>query len=161
MSKLKKLTFLIILFCGLVACKESIQVPQGSDTLYDLPIADKVLKAKIMITDSEKARGLMFLKSIPENFGMVFVYNSPQKASFWMKNTEIPLDLAFFDKEGILTEVKPLYPHNLNSVQSSRSDIYYCIETNSGWFEKNNIQAGAKLDLNTLKKAIKLRKGEK
>ena len=46
-----------------------------------------------MITPQERARGLMFVKSIPENFGMIFVAERPEKASFWMKNTEIPLDL--------------------------------------------------------------------
>ena len=76
-----------------------------------------------------------------------------------MKNTEIPLDLGFFDSNGLLTEVKSLFPFNLDSVQSSRSDILYCVETNAGWFKKNNIKAGDSLDIDALRAAISRRKG--
>ena len=99
----------------------------------------------------------MFRESLAENCGMVFVYQNPIKASFWMKNTLIPLDLAFFDKDGVLTEVKKLYPQNLDSVSSARADILYCIEMNSGWFERNKISSSAKLDMKKLVDAINAR----
>ena len=102
----------------------------------------------------------MFRESLAENNAMVFVYDTPTQASFWMKNTFIPLDIGFFDKNGVLTEVKKLYPQNLDSVQSSRSDILYCIEMNAGWFKKNNVKSSAKLDMQKLNQAISARKSK-
>ena len=91
---------------------------------------------------------------------MVFVYDTPTQASFWMKNTLIPLDIGFFDKNGILTEVKKLYPQNLDAVKSSRNDILFCIEMNAGWFDKNNVKSSAKLDMKKLSDAISARKAK-
>lgn len=162
MSKSGKFAFAfcaIFIVFGLFACNKPQESGQKSASTYDISIGKAVLNAKIMITPQERARGLMFVKSIPENFGMIFVAERPEKASFWMKNTEIPLDLGFFDSNGFLTEVKSLYPFNLDSVQSSRSDILYCVETNAGWFKKNNIKAGDSLDIDALRAAISRRKG--
>ncbi|MBQ2722111.1 MAG: DUF192 domain-containing protein, partial [Opitutales bacterium] len=130
------------------------------DTLFDLSINNVPFKAQIAVFDSEKMRGLMFRESLPENNGMVFVYDTPTQASFWMKNTLIPLDIGFFDKNGILTEVKKLYPQNLDAVKSSRNDILFCIEMNAGWFDKNNVKSSAKLDMKKLSDAISARKAK-
>lgn len=131
--------------------------PSAFDAYFDMSIDGVPFKAQVAISDTEKMRGLMFRESLAENCGMVFVYQNPIKASFWMKNTLIPLDLAFFDKDGVLTEVKKLYPQNLDSVSSARADILYCIEMNSGWFERNKISSSAKLDMKKLVDAINAR----
>ncbi len=143
----------LILFVG---CKDN---PEGKsfDTVFEIPVGAKILKSEIAITASEKAKGLMFRKSLGQDNGMIFVLGTPQQASFWMKNTEIPLDIAFIAQDGTITEIKKLYPFNLNSVKSSRNDIHFCIETNAGWFAKNNVSVGDKIDMQKLGKAIKLR----
>ena len=143
---------------ALSACAQKDgQTPAGFDTYFDMSVGGIAFRAQMAVKDVEKMRGLMFRDSLGENDGMMFVYQTPSKASFWMKNTYIPLDLAFFDKNGVLTEVKKLYPQNLDSVVSARSDILYCLEMNSGWFEKNKISSGDKLDAEKLKKALKAR----
>ena len=146
---------------SLTACKDKNNTESKTiDTLFDLSVGGVPFKAQVAVSDSEKMRGLMFRESLPENNAMVFVYDTPTRASFWMKNTFIPLDIGFFDKNGVLTEVKKLYPQNLDSVQSSRSDILYCIEMNAGWFEKNNVKSSAKLDMQKLNQAISARKSK-
>ena len=89
---------------------------------------------------------------------MLFAYDIPQKASFWMKNTLIDLDIGFFTADGTLTQVKRMYANNLDSVSSARSDIAYCLEMKAGWFERNGITPPAKLDMPLLKKAVDARK---
>ena len=100
----------------------------------------------------------MFRESLPEDGGMLFAYDIPQKASFWMKNTLIDLDIGFFTADGTLTQVKRMYANNLDSVSSARSDIAYCLEMKAGWFERNGITPPAKLDMPLLKKAVDARK---
>ncbi len=159
MLKFFKVSILATTICLLLsACGEKKSIAEKSiDTLFDMNISGVPFKAQVAVSDTEKMRGLMFRESLPENCGMIFVYQTPMRASFWMKNTLIPLDIGFFDKNGTLTEIRKLYPQNLDSVTSVRSDISYCIEMNAGWFEKNNIKSSAKLDMKMLKNAIKMR----
>lgn len=139
-------------------CADAEKRAAGFEEEFDLSVGGKEFSAQVAITDSEKSRGLMFRDFLKENGGMVFVYGSQQRASFWMKNTRIPLDIAFFTADGTLTEVKKLYPNNLDPVASSRGDIAYCIEMNSGWFSKNGVYPPAKLDMRKLEAAIGARK---
>lgn len=150
-----------VLLFALVSCAP--QSPKNSatdtfDTYYEMQIGAKKFRAKLAIFDIEKARGLMFVDSLAPDDSMLFVNDIPQRVAYWMKNTNIPLDIGFFDKNGILLEVKKLYPHNLNSVPSSRDDVMYCLETNAGWFEKNGIASSSKLNMELLNAAIKKRK---
>ena len=149
--------FLQALILFVTSCKEQIQ-PKPFSSIFELKLGDKNIYAEIAITDVQKAMGLMFRKSLPENNAMIFVFNTPKQMSFWMKNTEIPLDIAFLTEDGVITEIKQMYPSNLNPVKSSRDDILYCIETNAGWFAKNGISAGKALDMQTFKKALIARK---
>ena len=146
-----------VLIFILVACSESLQ-PKPFSTIFELPIGSKKLFAEIAITDTQKACGLMFRTSLAPNGAMVFVYDAPQKASFWMKNTEIPLDIAFLNKDGEITEIKKLYPNNLNPVISASKNILFCIETNQDWFANNGVSVGDKLNMNVFRKALESRK---
>ncbi len=161
---LKKLPAKLMGAIALFACAcspNAEQMPRAtSDTWFNLEIGGKPIRAQIAVSDFEKARGLMGRESLPENSGMLFVYDAPARASFWMKNTSIPLDIGFFDKDGVLTETRPLHPFNLDSVTSSRSDISYCLEVNRGWFEKNRILPGAKFNMKKLSQCLSARKSK-
>ncbi len=128
------------------------------ETIFEMSIGGCNFNAELAITESEKSKGLMFRDTLPENNGMIFIYDTPQRVSYWMKNTKIPLDIGFVDKNGILTEVKKMYPLSLDAVPSSRDDIQYCIEMNADWFSKNGVFPPAKLDMQKLQKAIDSRK---
>jgi len=148
------LIWLTALLCG---CGEGGGAPAPFSKYFNMDVGGKPFEAQVAVDDFEKMRGLMDRRELGENSAMIFVYDQPQRVSFWMKDTLIPLDLALFTSDGTLREIKPLYPNNLNPVNSARADIKYCIETNAGWFEKNGIAIGAKLSTDKLEAAIKAR----
>jgi len=100
-----------------------------------------VVKAEIAETDEEKAQGLMYRKKLPDGEGMFFVFESDQILSFWMKNTFIPLSIAYISYDGRIIDIKDMYPHDTNSVVSSRS-VRYALEVPQGWFSRVGVRTG-------------------
>ncbi len=86
----------------------------------------------------------MYRKKMPDNQGMIFVYDNETVLHFWMKNTYIPLAIAFVDSGGMLLEIKHMKPHDRTVVSSSKP-AKYAIEANEGWFKKNRVKPGIKL----------------
>ena len=84
---------------------------------------------------------------LPENEGMLFIYRREEILSFWMKNTTIPLSIAFIDKKGIITEIRDMKPLGMDSIRSAKP-AQYALEVNRGWFTKNGIKVGSKVELN-------------
>lgn len=96
---------------------------------------------------ARRARGLMFVKRLDPDRGMLFLYEHPQRISMWMKNTYIPLDMLFFDAEGRIVHVAAdTEPHSLATVDS-REPAIGVIELNAGTAAKLNIRPGARITL--------------
>ena len=102
--------------------------------IIDMTLCGTSLRVEVASTPEETQKGLMFREKLPENQGMLFTFNQPQRVSFWMANTAIPLDIGFFTTDGKLREVRSLKPFDLTSVFSKRDDIQYALEVNRGWF---------------------------
>ena len=83
----------------------------------------------------------MYRREMCENCGMLFKFDSVKIASIWMKNTYIPLDLAYINAFGKIIDIRALQPHDLTSVSSSMP-VLYALEMNQGWFEKNGLSTG-------------------
>ena len=100
----------------------------------------------VEIADNEKLRssGLMFRKSIKSNQGMLFVYKSSKFHCMWMKNTLIPLSVAFIDKNHNIINIQPMKPFD-ETPHCSKHPAKYALEMNSGWFKKNKILPGQKV----------------
>lgn len=123
--------------------------PKTETTGKELPVIDfgrAQVSVELAIDQNTQAKGLMFRKSMPEDQGMLFVFDRPKQMSFWMRNTHIPLDIAFFTKDGVLREIYPLYPHDETSRKSIRSDLIYALEVNQGWFQRHGIKPGDSFD---------------
>ena len=105
----------------------------------------------------EQMRGLMGRRDLAEDQGMIFVYRTPHRLSFWMRNTPTALDIGFFTKDGVLTEVRQMFPFDETSVPSARDDIQFALEMNQGWFARHNQRPGAQLDMKSLAAALKAR----
>jgi hypothetical protein len=88
----------------------------------------------------------MFRKSIASNSGMLFVFDRDQQLSFWMKNTEVPLSIAFITKEGVIREIFDMAPHSLRPVESTFA-ARYALEVPRGTFERLGIKSGFRLVL--------------
>ena len=102
------------------------------------------ITAELARTDTERSRGLMFRKKLPDGEGMLFVYSRDERMSFWMKNTSLPLSIAFISKTGEIIDILDMTPFRTTPVQSSRS-VRYALEVPHGWFARNGILAGDRL----------------
>ena len=97
---------------------------------------------EVVIADNKQSRnqGLMFIDSLDKNMGMFFVWPEPSKKCMWMRNTKIPLSVAFIDENYLIREIKELKPLNLDSVCSRSESIKFALEVNQGWFAEKNIK---------------------
>jgi uncharacterized membrane protein (UPF0127 family) len=97
--------------------------------------------AELARTMDQQARGLMFRKTLQDGDGMLFVYTHDEMLSFWMKNTIIPLSIAFINHEGRIIDIFDMRPQSTISVKSTRS-ARYALETPQGFFERSGIAVG-------------------
>ena len=100
------------------------------------------LRVEVADTLEKQERGLMFRQSMPENEGMLFVYKEPEEMSFWMRNTLIPLDIAFVGADGIILNIHQARPLDESVLYRSAGAAKYVIETNQGWFSRHGIRPG-------------------
>ena len=106
------------------------------------------LQVEIADTYDSRQTGLMYRRELKENSGMLFVFENESRLNFWMKNTYIPLSIAYIDKTGIIKEIIYMKPLDISLTYPSSVPVMYAIEVNAGWFKKNNITAGCRINLN-------------
>ncbi len=107
----------------------------------------KALKVEIADTAKKREKGLMDKKSLPENEGMLFIFEEPKILHFWMKNTSIPLSIAFINENFEIIQIEDMYPYDIVNIHSSKAPAKYALEVNQGWFERNNIKVGSKIKI--------------
>jgi uncharacterized membrane protein (UPF0127 family) len=107
-------------------------------------VAGHALKVEVVTTPDLMARGLMFREKLGKNDGMLFVYPDPGYHSMWMKNTLIPLSVAFIDGDGRILNIADMEPQTLDS-HIAAGPASYAIETNRGWFAERKIKVGDKV----------------
>lgn len=142
-----RLLFLPLIGLALLSsCREEPISSEGaapSLPVATLTIDGKRLNAEIASTPEQMAQGLMFRKHLPEDAGMLFVFPQPQRASFWMKNTRIPLSIAYLNEEMQILEIYNMEPYDERSTISKSTRVAYALEVNQGWFERHGIGPGA------------------
>lgn len=121
----------------------------------DLKVGSNVLRTEVVYKPEDRQKGLMNREILGENEGMIFVFEKEDKVSFWMKNTSIPLSIAYINKQGKILEIYDLKPFSLEAVQSKRSSILYALEVNRGYFSKNDISVGDIIDLEAVLNYLK------
>ena len=102
------------------------------------------MKVELAVDEAQRAQGLMYRKSMPKEEGMLFVFEEPAYQSFWMKNTLIPLSIAFMDKDGVILNILDMEPQN-EDPHVSDGAATYALETNKGWFKEKGVKAGDKV----------------
>jgi uncharacterized protein len=103
-----------------------------------------VIQAEVARTPDQRATGLMFRKTMGANEGMLFVFEDPSEQCFWMKNTLLPLSIAFLADDGSVVNVDDMKPLTLDG-HCSKKEVRYVLEMNDGWFAKRGIKAGSKI----------------
>ena len=134
--------FLLILIVSL-SCRQS-----GIATAT-LSVNGRALTVEIARSKAQKTRGLMYRERLDWNEGMLFVFRKDQVLSFWMKDTSIPLSIAFLDKNGKVTDIFHMEPYSLFPVRS-RSMCRYALEVNRGFYEDAGLQVGDRIDLSEI-----------
>jgi len=136
--------FFLVLNAGFAACS-----PQKQTTVLGIERENATvveITVEIARTDEERGKGLMFRKNLPDGEGMLFIFDRDQQLSFWMKNTVIPLSIAFISSDGYIIEIKDMQPNDLSSLKSSRS-VRYALEVPQGWFVRVDVKAGDRIIL--------------
>ena len=120
-------------------------VPTAAQPKLDtikLWLGPEQMTTEMALTEKQERTGMMFRTNMAENEGMIFVFDHPQQASFWMDNCVLPLSAAYMDTEGLILEIHDLQPHDTNLVLSATDDIEFVLETPQGWFQRHNIKTG-------------------
>ena len=102
------------------------------------------IQAEVAATDAIRSRGLMFRKELAPNHGMLFVFEQAAVQCFWMRNTLLPLSIAFILDDGTITNIADMAPMTENS-HCSTAPVRYTLEMEQGWFVKRGITAGKKI----------------
>jgi uncharacterized membrane protein (UPF0127 family) len=118
-------------------------LPLRADPLltYPLRIGDHSIRAELANTPETRTKGLMFRQYLANSSAMVFVFPAPRRISMWMKNTLIPLSVAFLDTDGRILNIEDMEPHS-EQTHSSVDFATYALEMNQGWFAAKGIHKG-------------------
>jgi uncharacterized membrane protein (UPF0127 family) len=139
---------LLLLALALVGCtSETTSQPAGSRVVF----ADGAATLHVEVADDplERSQGLMGVESLPEDEGMAFVWGTIDDGAFWMKDTLIPLSIAFVgddDRIHTILEMEPCGTEPCRTYEA-REPYWLAIEANAGWFEANGIEVGDTADL--------------
>lgn len=137
---LRKTVQLLMLLIVLSSCQ--------SETKAKIEINEKTYTVEVANSQEKRAKGLMFRKHLPGNTGMLFVFSYEDYRYFYMKNTLIPLDIAFFNAQMEIVSIKQMEPLDEATVPSDKKAMY-ALEMNRGFFEKEGIKIGDKIKLLT------------
>ncbi|NND92782.1 MAG: DUF192 domain-containing protein [Granulosicoccus sp.] len=110
----------------------------------DLLIDGKPLTVELAVTGQQRYMGLSFRTSMPEDSGMLFVYEAERPLTFTMRNTLIPLSIAFISSDLVINEIH-LMNVGPNQLFDSEREARYALEVNQGWFTRNGIGPGAQI----------------
>lgn len=123
--------FLFCLFALQPAWGENISLQIGKHSIH----------AEIANTPQTREQGLMQRGLLCGNCGMLFVFEKADRYSFWMKNTPLPLSIAFIAADGSILNIEEMQPNTLDT-HHAQSDALYALEMNGGWFARNGIKRG-------------------
>ena len=102
------------------------------------------IRAALAQTPDQRQTGLMFRRSMAQHEGMLFVFDEPSQQCFWMKNTLMPLSIAFIGDDGTVVNVDEMKPQTLDN-HCSDKPVRYVLEMNQGWFAKRGIKSGSRI----------------
>lgn len=147
---MRKSSFLMLVFLGMLSFLSlSGQEPFIQEFQFKravLLINGQKLQVEYADTWDLRARGLMHRTELCQQCGMLFKFDRERLISMWMKNTFIPLDVAFFKQNGEIVDIKQMQPEDLTSVPSSRP-VLYALEMNEGWFAANGVKEGDSIEV--------------
>ncbi|MCM1129289.1 MAG: DUF192 domain-containing protein [Alistipes senegalensis] len=144
---MKRTAFVFVLMFSLAFCftdaRAESAVPAFS--VVSLKVGKETVRAELAATEEQRARGLMFRKRLGKNSGMLFDFGAPARVCMWMKNTLIPLSVAFIDQDGEIVNIADMAPLTTDS-HCSAGWVVYALEMNRGWFSSRKIGPGSRIE---------------
>lgn len=105
----------------------------------------KILLVELARTPRQQQKGLQGRTSLGENRGMLFIFNTEDEHYFWMKETYLPLDIAFIDKNKAIVDIQEMAPLDVQTHHRAKKKAKYALEVNAGWFKKNKVTVGSRI----------------
>ena len=121
-----------------------LPLPVLAAEMLDLSVGMYRIQAELAHTDATRQRGLMFRKDMPEQQGMLFVFPAVAQHCMWMRNTLLPLSVAFLDEAGRIINVEEMAPQTEIN-HCARKPARYALEMNRNWFKQRGLGAGAQI----------------
>lgn len=116
--------------------------PAATANRVVLRIRGATALAEVVSKPEDRALGLMFRRSLAPDSGMLFVFDTDEYQRFWMKNTLIPLSIAFIGRDFVITDILEMAPLDTTTAYASSRPVRYALEMNSGWFAAHGIRPG-------------------
>lgn len=126
--------------CALLSCRGV-----ALEERIELKIADQSFRIEVARSEEQKRRGLMHRQALGPREGMIFVYGTDQHLAFWMKDTTLPLTLAFLSKDGEILQIESLKPLSLKSVVSHRA-ARFGLELSAGVLDELGVRVGDRVE---------------
>ena len=142
MTYIKTLAFALL---ALVAGAAAAQGQPQSLRTVNLSAGMHNIKAQVAAAPQERQVGLMYRREMPAHEGMLFVFDEAAPQCFWMRNTLLPLAIAFLADDGTVVNIEEMQPQSDDS-HCSKKPVRLALEMNAGWFAKRGIKAGSKLE---------------
>ncbi len=148
----KKIPALLLLLLQLFSCsntaKSSDSTTPENYQYWSIIASGDTLDVEVPVHRKGLGLGLMWRKKLPDNSGMLFVFKNEQTLTFWMKNTYIPLDIAFIDSRNIIVNIEHMTTIDNDSLlYSSRQPSIMALEVNAGWFASHGVREGDTLTI--------------
>ena len=139
--------FLATLFCALLiasAVTSAKDVPLPRQPTIYLKAGSQSIQAEVVASDETRQRGLMFRESMGKNDGMLFVFTERAYHSMWMRNTPLPLSVAFMDDSGKILSIHDMQPFS-DTNHMAAGPAKYALEMNLGWYVTNKVRVGDRI----------------
>ncbi|MBI3878917.1 MAG: DUF192 domain-containing protein, partial [Verrucomicrobia bacterium] len=119
------------------------QQPQAKLPTVRLFLGAQEMVTEVAIAPVQIGTGMMWRTNMAENESMIFVFSDATPRSFYMRNTLIPLSIAYIAPDGTILEILDMQPRDETSIPSKAGNVQYALETRQGWFARNKVGVGA------------------
>lgn len=139
MQRIRSVTFILV--CMLMTA------PHAGEDRIAIRVGGVTAWVEVAVSDHARRQGLMYRQALAKDQGMLLVFPREQPVQIWMLNVPIPLDVGFFDDQGILLNWLTMQPDGGREIHRSSAPARYALEMNAGWFRRNGLVSGARLEL--------------
>jgi uncharacterized protein len=137
--------FITLLFGVALASTAGAQSgPQPTLPTTHLTAGMHIITAELATTSQSRTVGMMFREKVAPNHGMLFVFDFKAQECFWMRNTPLPLSIAFIDDDGTILQINDMAPKD-DALHCSQRPVRFALEMEQGWFKRKGLAAGSKI----------------